>query len=553
MKRPLTNFVALLLTSTSAFAADPTGVNGARVSAVVPPQEGGAIVHGMNGVGWGTADGMLYVTSDLSGTMYKIDPKTFAVSIEVPFPHGGGDDVAQAPDGSLAWTATSEGELRYRRPGGEVQVIAHDVPGVNPVAFRADGRLVAGQVNVPGSPLFEIDPTGQKPKRIIATGADELNSFTFGPDGLLYAPAIKVGKMVSVDIDTGARKILAEGFGRLASVKMNSKGQLIGLESRTGRLLITDPKSGKTDHMTTLPPIVDNTATGTDDTVYISSPSDSAVIGIQPDFQLGRYVVNGKFSAIGGLAYVDTPQGPAVRVADDFGYRDADVLTGSVGRHPYIDDPKIPTGGSNDLAVRGDVVAVSRVRAGVVQLIAHEGRPARVIRETKDIKTPYGIVFVADDSVVVADYSEGRLARFDSQGVTTIAKGLAGPVGLAADGPDHVLVSEHTSGEISRVNLKTGKAQRIAKDLSQPEGLVVLADGRIVVVESGAGRVSIIDRRRGRSTVVAENLSFGLKVTRTPLEVGFGAGITVGKGGELYVACDGDSSIRKIILPPKEK
>ena len=538
--------VALGLAPAALFAAEPVGRNGAIVTTLVAPPPGGAVIHGMNGVGWGVADGMLYVISDLAGTIYKVDPKTRAVSVEVPFPDGGGDDVAQGPDGALAWTATAEGELRYRRPGGKVQVLAHDVPNINPVAFRSDGRLVAGQVNVPGTPFFEVDPTGKRPKRIISTDMDELNSFGFGPDGLLYAPAIRVGKAVAIDIDTGQRTVLAEGFGRLASVKLDGAGRLIALESRVGHVSRVDPKTGQITRLITLPPLVDNTASGGDNTIYVSSPPDSIVHAVDPVTGAASAFIPGQFTAVGGLVLTTDKGLPVLMAADDNSYRAIDLATGKVTRRPYVNDPAVAGGGSNDLAIQGGMVAVSRARGGVVQLIDHAAQ--KVIFESKDIKTPYGIAFVGDAAMVVADYAVGRIVRVDASGTTTLASGLKGPVGLVMDGPGHVLMTEHTAGAIRRVDLATGTSVRVARGLKKPEGLAVLADGRIAVAEAGASRVSIIDRKSGRKTVVAEKLDFSGRFTRMPDEVGFAAGLAIGPDGALYVSCDGDNSVRKIAL-----
>lgn len=527
-------------------AAAPTGRNGATVSALVGPQFKGATIYGMNGVGWGAADGMVYVISDLGGTIYRVDPKSSEVSIAVPFPHGEGDDVIQHSDGALAWTATSEGELRYMAKGGKVEVLAHDVPRINPVAFRANGNVVAAQVgNVPGLPLFEVDPKS-KVKRIISSGQEEMNSFSFGPDGLLYGPAIAIGKVLQVNVDTNERKFLAEGFARLASVKWDPRGYLIALESRVGHISRVDPKTGEVQRLVTLPPLVDNTAQGTDSTIYVSSPPDSTVWTVNPDTKAVGALVQGWFSGLGGLAITDLGGVETLYAADDNIYRTVDLATGKVTRRPYKNDPAQAAGGSNDIAVKGGLVAVSRVRGGVVQLIQHDGE--KLVWESKEIKTPYGILFADESAVLIADYAGGRIARVDAKGAITVAGALKGPVGLAYDGAGHVLVTERDGGTLKRVELASGKVERIAKGLGMPEGVIVLRDGRIAVVEAGKDRVSIVSRK-GRTTAIAQGFRFDGKFTRVPEAVGFAAGLAQARDGTLYVSDDGDSTIWKIALP----
>ncbi|MBM3512553.1 MAG: hypothetical protein FJX59_02425 [Alphaproteobacteria bacterium] len=539
-------FGFIVATEPTANAA-PTGRNGATVTPLVAPQFKGATIYGMNGVGWGKADGMVYVVSDLAGAVYRVDPKTSEVSVAVPFSDGGGDDVIQHSDGALAWTATSEGELRYRKKGGKVEVLAHNVPRVNPVAFRDDGRVVASQVGTaPGLPLFEVDPK-TKVKRIISTGQEEMNSFSFGPDGLLYGPAIALGKVLQVNVDTNERKTLAEGFARLASVKWDPRGYLIALESRVGHISKVDPKTGVIERLVTLPPLVDNTAQGPDSTIYVSSPPDSTVWTVNPDTRAVGALVQGWFSALGGLAIADLNGVETMYAADDNTYRTIDLASAKVTRRHYKNDPAQAGGGSNDIAVKGGLVAVSRLRGGVVQVIQHEGE--KLVWESKEIETPYGILFSSDNAVLVADHDGGRIARVDSKGATTVASGLKGPVGLVKDGPGQVLVTERAGGVLTRVDLATGKGERVAKGLNKPEGVIVLADGRIVVVEAGKRRVSLVSRK-GKVTPVAQGFRFDAKLTHTPESVGFAAGLAQARDGALYVSDDGDSTIWKIALPP---
>lgn len=533
------------LTGWSALAAES-----ATVSVLVPGYAKGVTMHGMNGVGWGTKDGVLYATSGLAGTLYRIDPKTGEVSIEVPYPLGGGDDVAQAPDGSLSWTANHDNELRIKRPGGKVEAVATNVPGINPVAFRADGRLVAAQINIPHPRVLEVDPTGKTPPRQISIDEDDINSFNFGPDGLLYAPAMKVGKAISLNIDTGERKVLAEGFGRFASVKMNSRGQLIGLESRLGHISRIDPKTGKVERIVSLPPIVDNVAIGPDDTIYVSSPPDSSVFAIDPNTNAVRDLVRNQFSAIGMLDFRLVDGKDTIIAADDSGWRLVDAETGKVTRRPYHDlEPGQSGGGGSALAITNTMVAVARVRDGVVQKI--ERATEKVVFETKEIKHPYGMVLMGDGSVLVADYDVGRIARLTETGLTTIADGLAGPVGLAWANGSTLLVSEAGKGQITAVTIATGKKNVVARGLAQPEGVLVLPDGRIVVAETGANKVTLMDRAGKNHETLAENLPFGAQILDVPEKVGLPAGLTMDRAGAIYVSCDGDNSIRKIVLAKK--
>ncbi len=524
-------------------SATPEPPAAVTVSVLVPPQSGGAVIHGMNGIGWGKADGMIYAISSASETIYRVDPSNGTVEIAIGPPDGEGDDVAMGPDGALAWTAVVSGELRYKAPNGPVQVLATDVPRINPVAFRDDGRLVAAQTRVADT-LYELYPSSGKPPRVIKQNFTDLNSFDFGPDGLLYAPAIEEGKIVTIDIDTGEMKYLAEGFGRLASVKMNSQGDLIALQSRVGHIDRVDPATGKAERIVTVPPIVDNTINGPDDMIYVSSPPDSSILKVHPETGEVSYLVHGRFGALGALAMAKENNQDRLLAADGFGFRSINPVTGEVVRKPYRQDLGLSGGRSSNLAVNETHIALSNVRSGVVQLT--DRATDNIVYESRDIEHPYGIAFLDDGALAVADYTGDRIVRVDQDGTTILAEGLGGPVGVTRGSDGSLLVAEALSGIVSRIDPVTGQRTELITGLNQPESVAILNDGRFVVVEQGTKTVTAIDPVTGARTVLAENLPLGAHISETPDPVGLPAGLAVGSDGAVYVSCDGDYSIRKI-------
>ena len=48
------------------------------------------------------------------------------------------DDIAFAPDGTMAWTAFLTGDLYSRKGDGAVKKLASGLPGINSLAFRKD-------------------------------------------------------------------------------------------------------------------------------------------------------------------------------------------------------------------------------------------------------------------------------------------------------------------------------------------------------------------------------------------------------------------------------
>jgi serine/threonine-protein kinase len=74
-----------------------------------------------------------------------------------------------------------------------------------------------------------------------------------------------------------------------------------------------------------------------------------------------------------------------------------------------------------------------------------------------------------------------------------LLSGLATPDDLAWDRNGNLLISDINAGTVSRLNLATGKQERLAAGLRAPEGMVGRADGSILVAEQALNRIVRID------------------------------------------------------------
>ncbi len=514
-----------------------------KVSVLVAGQSHGVIMRRMNGIGFNPADKMIYATTTTSETVYKVNPKTGDVTIAVPPPMGEGDDLAAAPDGSMAWTGLATGRLFYKSPKGKAVVLDADVPGINPVAFDKNGRLVAAQANL-GHALYEFYPGTQKPKRLILQTKDteDLNSFGFGPNGLLYSPQ-RPDKLVEIDIDKGTLRVVADKMG--GATRVEADGHVIAI-ARDNNLMRVDPATGKAEVIANLGLGSDGLTIGDDGTIYVATPGESSIRAIDPKSGAIRDVVRGHFSALGGLAMIEKDGREILFAGDPWGFRDVDTVTGEVKK---LTTRGLRAGGSSDIAVGDKAIATSNGRLGVVQKL--DRTTEKVEFENTTIKMPYGVALLDDGAVAVADFIGKRIAHVDASGATTLADGFQGPVGLARAKDGALLVTDAYAGTLSSVDPKTGKRTEIAKGLKGPEGLAVMADGRIAVAETGAGRLVAVDAKSGKRETLADKLPFGSHVTATADKVGLAAGVAVGKDGSVYVSCDGDFSIRKVTVAAK--
>lgn len=533
-------FTVLATTLLLACAGSSAG-EGVTVTTLVP----GTPMHGIQGLAWG-ADGMLYAGAISAQKISRIDPRKGTVDVVVDSPFGEADDLAIASDGTLAWTAIASGELRIRRPGEAMRVLAKGLPGINPVAFRRDGRLVAGQLG-PVNALYEFDPTGRTSPRQITTEVDNLNSFEFGADGRLYGPFWQAGVLVAIDIDSGAVTRLATGLNTPSAVSLDSRGHLISVDYNTGDVRRTDPASGVSKVIVTLPPPLDNLAVGDDDTIYVSDTARSGVIAVDPSTGASRRIVGGEFSTPGGMKMAVLDGRETLIVADSTGYRFVDPADGKVTR-PRFD---MGVGASLDVAASDDVIAMTDVRFGRVYKI--DRRTRKVLQDVRDLKGPYGVLILEGGDLLVADYLAGTLVRVGEKANSVVAQDLHGPVGLVLAAPDAVYVSENTSGTLTRVDLTTGTKREVAADLQHPEGLALMKDGRLVIAEAGARRVVAIDLHTQQRSVLASDLPPPVAALRTPSPVGMPTGVAVGRDGAIYISSDGDNSIRKIVVAKQKQ
>lgn len=537
----MTMRLTVLATTLLLACAGSSAGEGVTVTTLVP----GTPMHGIQGLAWG-ADGMLYAGAISAQKISRIDPRKGTVDVVVDSPFGEADDLAIASDGTLAWTAIASGELRIRRPGEAMRVLAKGLPGINPVAFRRDGRLVAGQLG-PVNALYEFDPTGRTSPRKITTEVDNLNSFEFGADGRLYGPFWQAGVLVAIDIDSGAVTRLATGLNTPSAVSLDSRGHLISVDYNTGDVRRTDPASGVSKIIVTLPPPLDNLAVGDDDTIYVSDTARSGVIAVDPSTGASRRIVGGEFSTPGGMKMAVLDGRETLIVADSTGYRFVDPADGKVTR-PRFD---MGVGASLDVAASDDVIAMTDVRFGRVYKI--DRRTRKVLQDVRDLKGPYGVLILEGGDLLVADYLAGTLVRVGEKANSVVAQDLHGPVGLVLAAPDAVYVSENTSGTLTRVDLTTGTKREVAADLQHPEGLALMKDGRLVIAEAGARRVVAIDLHTQQRSVLASDLPPPVAALRTPSPVGMPTGVAVGRDGAIYISSDGDNSIRKIVVAKQKQ
>ena len=281
-------------------------------------------MHGIHGLAIGP-DGALYAGSLTGASIYRVDVTSGATTTFLGPPRGAADDLAFAADGTVVWTGLGNGTVFARGRNGQVRSLAQGMSGANAIAFSRDGRLFVSRI-FGGDGLYELDLSGLRPPRTVAEKIGGLNAFQIADDGALYGPLFFRGKIVRIDIETGAIADVADGFERPVAVKIEADGNLIVLDYLRGDVVRVDPKSGRKTPLANLAPPVDNLAIGKDGTIYVSSTAYNGITAIDPKTSAQRRVTWGSFSAPGLLTMLDGTE--KLLIADAWGPRIFDPTTG---------------------------------------------------------------------------------------------------------------------------------------------------------------------------------------------------------------------------------
>jgi sugar lactone lactonase YvrE len=512
-----------------------------EVTLLVP----GSAFHGVHGLGIDKA-GRLFAGSVAGAALYEVDRGNGTAKILIPAPEGMADDIAFAPDGTMAWTGFLTGDLYSRKGDGPIKKLASGLPGINSLAYRKDGRLYATQVFL-GDALYEIDVDGAKPPRKIMEKMGGLNGFEFGPDDMLYGPLWFKGQVAKVDVDKGELTVVADGFKIPAAVNFDSKGNLWVVDTALGQLVRVDPKTGAKKMVAQLKPSLDNLAIDENDRIFVSNMADNGIQEVDAETGAAKQVIIGKLALPGGIGVVSDDGKDTIYVADVFAYRIVDGATGEISEPARMHADGGTLEYPMSATAKGDEVILSSWFTGTVQVI--DRKTGKTKEMMHGFQAPHDAVRLADGTLLVNELGTQSLVRVSGEhgaDRTPILGGLAGPVGLVAASNDAVYLTEAFSGQVSKVG-SNGEKTIIAHDLKMPEGIALAPNGWLIVAEVGARRIVEIDPATGAITEIAGNLPIGLAGAPGGLPTNIPTGVGVGASGTIYVSSDIENAIYKVV------
>ena len=521
------------------------GVGASAQTYEVTPLVPGSAFHGVHGLGIDKA-GRLFAGSVAGAALYEVDRNNGTAKIAIPSPEGMADDIAFAPDGTMAWTGFLTGDLYARKGDGPIKKLASGLPGINSLAYRKDGRLYATQVFL-GDALYEIDVEGVKPPRMIMEKMGGLNGFEFGPDDKLYGPLWFKGQVAKVDVDKAELTVVADGFKTPAAVNFDSKGNLWVVDTALGQLVRVDPKTGAKKMVAQLKPSLDNLAIDDKDRIFVSNMADNGIQEVDAETGAAKQVISGKLALPGGIGVVSDGAKDTIYVADVFAYRTVDGATGEVSEPARMHAAGVTLEYPMSATARGDEVILSSWFTGTVQVIDRKTGATREMMH--DFKAPHDAIRLADGSILVSELGSKSLIRAGGEhgkDRNVLIGGLEGPVGLVGGAKGDVYVTEAFAGQLSRIG-SNGEKTVIAKDLKMPEGIALTPDGKLIVAEVGAKRIVEIDPQTGKLTEIAGNLPIGLVGAPGGLPTNIPTGVGVGASGVIYFSSDIENAIYKVV------
>ncbi|MBR9982658.1 MAG: SMP-30/gluconolactonase/LRE family protein [Desulfatitalea sp.] len=417
---------------------------------------------GVNGAAIG-ADGNLYVSHTGNGTITRIDLKTLKPSVFVPSHHAMFilDDITADPQGNLYATGTTPlvGEVYRIDANGVKTVIADGMAAPNGIEFNPrNGRLFVTEC-FQGNRVYEVDPMGQKPARLLID-ADIIpvpEGFDFDPDTQdLIIPDLGTGRILRVHPDTGAIQTVAEGFTTPIALAIGPDKMVYVPELATGAVYKTPLDGSRREKIAQLIPGLDNLAITPQGRLFVTSYWDATIFEVATDG-------SGTFKQL----FPTGPNQPLGIVVKENAILVADAIMIRT-----VEDGKYHHTKLNAWAVHGMPLTLSLADG-----------PGDRIFWTDNI---HGAVAIGDP----------HTGEFQP-----VAGGLNLPMSvlMAPDGA-RIFVAEYGAGQITAVGLADGAKTVLAGGLEGPLALALL-DGTLYVAEAKAGRISAVDAVSGRKRV----------------------------------------------------
>lgn len=495
---------------------------GWHFDAVVGPSR----LWGANGIVYG-AGGQLMVTQVFGSqvTAIQVDSGEHAVWSALGAGIAAPDDGVFAADGTFFATEPMNATVSARNPDGTYRTLTDELPAINGITMdRARRRLFADEFR-PGGRLWELDPAGERPPRLLLDELVTPNALAVGPDGALWFPQVVAGEIWRYDLDGRSARKVFEGLASPCAVKFDSQGRLLTPESASGAVTRIDLATGARETVAQVHRGIDNIALSPDDRLFVSHFVDGRVSEgadriLSPSGLLGPYglavLTDGRVVAADGLSLAVIGRDGTVERTHTLL---ADLPTLAVGAGVLDGDPIVA-------GARGQLFRCAIGRAAE-PFVGH-------------LDDPTGLADSGDGGLLLVERGAGRVVRVDATGVTgQVAGGLHRPFAAtrAPDGTAWVACADAV------VAVRDGAVVATHPDLAGALGLAAGPDGAVLVAHAPSGRLVRIDPT-GAVTTVVRDAAIASPVEGADLP--HGAAPVVADGDGFLVGCAGEGAVRRL-------
>ncbi len=418
-------------------------------------------------------------------------------------------------------------------------MLRDDLPGVNGITFH-QGRLFVDECR-PDGRLMEIDLNGGAPK-VLVEGLQLPNALEVGPDGKLYYPALGTNDIWRIDPDGGEPERVAGDLGVPVALKFDSEGYIISPQVASGQVLRIDPRTGDSTVLADIGSGLDN-LTFIGDRLFVSSFTGQiteVLGGGETRTALADGLTWPLDLTVGADGTLYVADGTFLLALEPNG----ELRTVGMLFHPgwpgYIRG--VTSVGDGEFIVAGDTqVSIYRPATGESELLFG------------GLEQAYGVAVSATGTIAVADIGTGKIHSVRSGQSEVLASGLQDPTGLAFTSDGTLLASEAGAGRI--ISVTSAGVDTLVDGLERPQGILV-RDGMLYIVDVDAKTLISVDLETKAQQVIARHLPVGAPegVAPKPLKgiipfagpQGPFAGIAAGPDGTLYISADAEGSVLAI-------
>ena len=495
---------------------------------------------GSNGMRFGE-QGRLYVAQAYGDQISTLDLQTGKTEVvpTVDREFYSPDDLAFDSLGTMYVTEVFAGRVSARASDGQLRTVTNDLPAVNGITVYQD-RLFVNECRL-GGRLLELFPDG-RPARLLADNLQMPNAMMVGPDQKLYFPEVATGEIWRCDLQGGTPERFLDGLAMPTAVKFDEKVRLITTQMGSGEVTQVDIQTGARTTLTNVRVGIDNLVFDQDQRLYLSNMLDGGVSEILSDGREREILGPGLVGPFGICA-----DGNQVLIADGFSLGSIKP-DGSVDRIIHFARPGYP-GFIRDVAADSENGAYVTVSAGNVVFCDLRSGDTTIVAE--GLEELNGITRGLNGQIYVAEGGTGRLLQIDLNGkVSTMAKGLGHPTGVAVASDGSCFVSDRDGGRVLHAD---DDVDTVIDGLGSPQGLAIGND-HLFVVDALRKELIAVSLSNHKKSIIATELPVGQPIgvgeksfpgfpVIFPGPLATFTGLSVSPAGGIYLSGDANGGV----------